>query len=51
MMKNILTFALTGLLTVTISAQVQIDRTKAPTPGPAPKISIGKAEKFVLKMA
>ncbi len=49
MMKNILTFALTGLLTVTISAQVQIDRTKAPTPGPAPKISIGKAEKFVLE--
>ncbi|MEL6194046.1 MAG: pitrilysin family protein [Bacteroidota bacterium] len=28
--------------------QAQIDRTKAPEPGPAPKIQIGKAESFAL---
>mgnify|MGYP006157184253 CR=1 FL=1 len=48
-MKRItyLLFALT--ISIGIDAQIVIDRTKAPEPGPAPKISIGKSEKFTLE--
>ena len=48
-MKQVIAIVLSAMFTVSISAQVNIDRTKAPEPGPAPKISIGKAEKFVLE--
>ena len=48
-MKQVIAIVLSAIFTLSISAQVNIDRTKAPEPGPAPKISIGKAEKFVLE--
>jgi len=45
-MKRIF-FLVTFILTVTVLS-AQIDRTVAPAPGPAPKINIGKPEKFTL---
>jgi len=47
-MKQVIAIVLSGMFAVTLSAQINIDRTTAPEPGPAPKISIGKADKFVL---
>ena len=47
-MKQVIAIVLSGMFAVTLSAQINIDRTTAPEPGPAPKISIGKADKIVL---
>ena len=48
-MKQITSLLVALTITLGLNAQVVIDRTKAPQPGPAPKISIGKAEKFILE--
>ncbi len=37
------------LLSFAVSAFAQVDRSKAPTPGPAPKIQIGDYQSFELK--
>ncbi|MGB0167344.1 MAG: M16 family metallopeptidase, partial [Luteibaculum sp.] len=37
------------LLSFTLASFAQVDRSKAPEPGPAPKIQIGKSEKFTLE--
>lgn len=46
-MKNIFAFACS--LLIFAGASAQIDRTKAPAPGPAPKIQIPTAQSFTLK--
>ncbi|MDC3337550.1 insulinase family protein [Flavobacteriales bacterium] len=48
-MKQITSLLVTLTISLGLNAQVVIDRTKAPEPGPAPKISIGKADKFILE--
>lgn len=47
-MNRIIYTVLIASMTLGLNAQVKIDRTKAPEPGPAPKLNIGKAEKFEL---
>lgn len=47
-MKKYLFFAF-GIVCFIQSTNSQVDRTKAPVPGPAPKIQIGKYESFTLK--
>ncbi len=47
-MKKLLSTVFIACVALGLNAQVTIDRTKAPAPGPAPKINIGKAEKFTL---
>lgn len=46
MKKNILAFA--ALLFIAIGANAQVDRSKQPQPGPAPKINIEKPQTFTL---
>lgn len=46
-MKKYIVILFIGLISGQMFAQV--DRSKAPAPGPAPKISLGKYESFVLK--
>ncbi|MGA9590702.1 MAG: insulinase family protein, partial [Salegentibacter sp.] len=46
MKKNILAFA--ALLFIAIGANAQVDRSKQPQPGPAPKINIEKPQTFSL---
>lgn len=41
--------SLVAILTICFSLNAQVDRTKKPTPGPAPQVKFGKAEKFKLK--
>ena len=38
-----------AIFTVSFAVSAQIDRSKMPKPGPAPKVKLGKAEKFTLK--
>lgn len=38
-----------AILTICFSLNAQVDRTKKPAPGPAPKVTFGKAKKFKLK--
>ena len=47
MMKNKIT-ALAILFLVSLGIQAQVDRSKQPKPGPAPKINLGKPESFTL---
>ncbi|WP_430411460.1 M16 family metallopeptidase [Kordia sp.] len=42
-------YSLLVLFLATLTMQAQIDRSKQPKPGPAPKINIGKPETFTLK--
>lgn len=46
-MKKIIFITVTAFLAIASNAQV--DRSKAPLPGPAPKITLGKYESFILK--
>ncbi|MFD1094778.1 M16 family metallopeptidase [Salegentibacter chungangensis] len=46
MRKNILAFV--AVLFIAFGATAQIDRSKQPQPGPAPKINVGKPETFTL---
>ena len=41
--------SLVAILTICFSLNAQVDRTKKPTPGPAPQVKFGKAEKFKLE--
>ncbi len=41
--------AFIALITLSFSATAQIDRSIQPTPGPAPKVKLGKVKKFTLK--
>jgi predicted Zn-dependent peptidase len=41
--------AIVTFLLVALGVDAQVDRRKAPAPGPAPKISLGKYESFTLK--
>ncbi len=41
--------SIVALLAVSFAVNAQIDRSKMPEPGPAPKVVLGAAEKFVLK--
>ncbi len=47
MKTKILSFVAIFVMSFALNAQV--DRTKQPTPGPAPQVKLGKAEKFTLK--
>ncbi len=47
MMKNKIT-ALAILFLVSFGIQAQVDRSKQPQPGPAPKINLGTPETFTL---
>jgi len=47
MKRNIIILA--GIFLSVFTASAQVDRTKAPASGPAPKIQIGKYESFTLK--
>lgn len=38
-----------AIFTMSFALNAQIDRTKQPKPGPAPKVKLGKAKKFTLK--
>ena len=49
MMKRIINTLLIATMALGLNAQVTIDRTKAPLPGPAPKLNIGKAINFQLE--
>lgn len=46
-MRKYIVILFLGLFSAT--AMAQVDRTKAPAPGPAPKISLGEYESFTLK--
>ncbi len=48
-MKKILSIITMAMLLSVIQLSAQLDRTKAPEPGPAPKVELGGYEKFVLK--
>ncbi|MBL4604187.1 MAG: insulinase family protein [Flavobacteriaceae bacterium] len=41
--------SLVAFLAMSFAVSAQIDRSKMPKPGPAPKVKLGKAEKFKLK--
>ncbi len=47
-MKNKI-FSLVTIFLLSLGVSAQIDRTKQPKPGPAPKINLGKPETFTLK--
>ena len=47
-MKKILSIAMLSVLISVFSMSAQIDRTKAPQPGPAPKVEFGDFEKFTM---
>ncbi len=47
MKTKILSFV--AILAMSFAVNAQIDRSKMPEPGPAPKVKLGKAEKFKLK--
>ncbi|MFY0602538.1 MAG: insulinase family protein [Flavobacteriaceae bacterium] len=47
MKTKILSFV--AILAMSFAVNAQIDRSKMPKPGPAPKIKLGKADKFTLK--
>tara|TARA_R110002073_G_scaffold108336_9_gene243621 strand:+ start:51525 stop:53576 length:2052 start_codon:yes stop_codon:yes gene_type:complete len=38
-----------AIFTMSFALNAQVDRTKQPKPGPAPKVKLGKAKKFTLK--
>ena len=40
---------LVAILSMSFALNAQVDRTKKPTPGPAPVVKFGKADKFTLK--
>jgi zinc protease len=48
-MKRIISTLLITTMAIGLSAQVTIDRTTPPVPGPAPKLNIGKAVSFQLE--
>lgn len=48
-MKRIISIIISALLLAGVQLNAQIDRTKAPEPGPAPKVEFGSFEKFTLK--
>ena len=41
--------SLVAILAMSFALHAQVDRTKKPTPGPAPQVKFGKADKFQLK--
>lgn len=41
--------SLVAILAMSFALHAQVDRTKKPTPGPAPQVKFGKADKFTLK--
>ncbi len=56
MLKNTKTYimktriiALIAVFAMSFTAHAQIDRSKQPTPGPAPQVKLGKVKKFTLK--
>lgn len=48
-MKNIFAVTVLAALMSVLPLSAQVDRTKAPEPGPAPKVEFGNFEKFTLK--
>ena len=42
--------SLVAILAMSFALNAQVDRTKKPTPGPAPKVKLGKAENLHLRM-
>jgi len=50
-MKNMKTkiLALVAIFAMSFAMNAQVDRTKKPTPGPAPQVKLGEAQKFKLK--
>ncbi len=48
-MKKIISILTAAMLISVMQLSAQLDRTVAPEPGPAPKVELGKHEKFTLK--
>ena len=47
MKTKILSFV--AILAMSFAASAQIDRSKMPEPGPAPKVKLGESKRFTLK--
>ena len=41
--------SLVAILAMSFTSIAQIDRSKMPEPGPAPKVKLGESKKFILK--